>query len=132
VSNTDDQEQRARIRRAPKFSVFLVIGAVVGIFVSLILTASYPIDPTVGFGATFGYFAIYGFVGGLLLGSIVALIFDRVLSRHSMTVPVTVDYLLVPDQEPAAGNTAAAERSEPSAPGAPEPDPAPPTDTAGQ
>lgn len=115
MSNTDEQEQRARIRRAPKFSVFLVIGAVVGIFVSLVLTASFPIDPTVGFGATFGYFAIYGFVGGLLLGSIVALVFDRVLSRRARTVPVTVDYLLVPDQEPAVGSTAAAEQPEPAA-----------------
>ena len=99
MSNSDDGEQRVRIRRAPKFSVFLVLGALVGILVSLILTASYPIDPLVGFAATFGYFAIYGFVGGLLLGSIVALIFDRALSRRSKTVAVTVDRLQVPDQE---------------------------------
>jgi membrane associated rhomboid family serine protease len=102
VSNPEDREQRVRIRRAPKFSVFLVLGALVGIFVSLVLTASFPIDPNVGFGPTFGYFAIYGFVGGLLLGSIVALIFDRALSRRAKTVPVTVDRLQVPDQEPAA------------------------------
>ena len=109
MSTPDDPQQRARIRRAPRFSVFLVIGAVVGIFISLVLTASFPIDPTVGFGATFGYFAIYGFVGGILLGSIVALIFDRALSRRAKTVPVTVDYLLVPDQEPSVGSTAADE-----------------------
>jgi hypothetical protein len=100
VSNPEDREQHVRIRRAPKFSVFLVIGALVGIFVSLVLTASFPIDPAVGFGATFGYFAIYGFVGGILLGSIVALIFDRALSRRARTVPVTVDRLQVPDEEP--------------------------------
>jgi cell division septal protein FtsQ len=99
VSEPKPPEQRVRIRRAPKFSVFLVLGALVGILVSLILTASFPIDPTVGFGPTFGYFAIYGFVAGLLLGSIVALIFDRVLSRKARTVPVTVDRLQVPDQE---------------------------------
>ena len=99
MSEPEDRVQRVRIRRAPKFSVFLVLGVLVGVFVSLILTASFPIDPTVGFGATFGYFAIYGFVGGLLLGSIVALIFDRVLSRGSKTVRVTVDSLQVPDQE---------------------------------
>jgi hypothetical protein len=120
VSNTEDREQRVRIRRAPKFSVFLVLGVLVGVLVSLILTASFPIDPAVGFGPTFGYFAIYGFVGGLLLGSLVALIFDRALSRTVRTVPVTVDRLQVPDTEPAADPaesadaTDAAESTDPS------------------
>jgi multisubunit Na+/H+ antiporter MnhB subunit len=99
VSSPDDRATPVRIRRAPKFSVFLVLGALVGVLVSLILTASFPIDKSVGFGATFGYFAIYGFVGGILLGSIVALIFDRVLRRGARTVQVTVDRLQVPDQE---------------------------------
>ena len=99
MSNPPDRETRVRIRRAPKFSVFLVLGAVLGIFVALVLTASFPIDPRVGFGPIFGYFAIYGFVGGILVGSIVALIFDRVLSRRARTVTVAVDRLQVPDQE---------------------------------
>lgn len=100
MTNSDERATRVRIRRAPKFSVFLVLGALVGVFVALILTASRPIDPKVGFGPIFGYFAIYGFVGGLLVGAIVALVFDRVLSRRVTTVAVTVDRLQVPDQEP--------------------------------
>jgi hypothetical protein len=99
VSNPDERATRVRIRRAPKFSVFIVLGALVGVMVALILTASFPIDPKVGFGPVFGYFAIYGFVGGILVGAIVALIFDRALSRHTKTVAVTVDRLQVPDQE---------------------------------
>jgi LPS O-antigen subunit length determinant protein (WzzB/FepE family) len=99
VNEADDRETPVRIRRAPKFSVFLVLGAVVGIFVALLLTASFPIDPKVGFGPIFGYFAIYGLVGGVLIGAIVALIFDRVLARRAKTVTVTVDRLQVPDQE---------------------------------
>ena len=100
MSDSDDSATRVRIRRAPKFSVFLVLGAVLGIVVALILTASFPVDPKVGFGPIFGYFAIYGFVGGILVGSVVALIFDRVLGRSAKTVAVTVDRLQVPDQEP--------------------------------
>jgi hypothetical protein len=99
VNKPDDRATRVRIRRAPKFSVFVVLGAVAGVLVALILTASFPIDPSVGFGPIFGYFAIYGFVGGILVGSLVALIFDRVLSRRAKTVAVTVDRLQVPDQE---------------------------------
>lgn len=99
MSTPDDRETKVSIRRAPKFSVFVVLGALVGVLVSLVLTASFPVDKSVGFAATFGYFAIYGFVGGILVGSLVALIFDRVLSRRSKTVDVTIDRLQVPDQE---------------------------------
>lgn len=100
MSKPEDRATDVRIRRAPKFSVFLVLGALVGIFVALILTASFPIDPKVGFGPVFGYFAIYGFVGGLLVGALLALVLDRILSRRAKTVAVTVDRLQVPDQEP--------------------------------
>jgi hypothetical protein len=79
--------------------VFVVIGALLGVLVALVLTASFPIDPKVGFGPVFGYFAIYGFVAGILVGSLVALVFDRILSRRAKTVAVTVDRLQVPDQE---------------------------------
>jgi hypothetical protein len=113
VSNADDRETTVRIRRAPKFSVFLVLGAVIGLLVSLILTASFPIDETVGFGPTFGYFAIYGLVGGILLGSIVALIFDRVSSRRAKSVSVTVDYLEPVNEEPEAADPTGAEASGP-------------------
>jgi hypothetical protein len=109
VSNTDNHETTVSIRRAPKFSVFLVLGALIGVLVSLILTASFPIDPSVGFGPTFGYFAIYGFVGGILLGSIVALIFDRISVRRSKSVNVTVDYLEPADEAPLAADPESAE-----------------------
>jgi hypothetical protein len=99
VSDSDDRETKVRIRRAPKFSVFVVLGALIGIFASLALTASFPIDKSVGFAATFGYFAIYGFIGGILIGALVALIFDRVLGRGAKTATATVDRLQVPDQE---------------------------------
>jgi len=95
VSKTDDRETPVRIRRAPKFSVFLILGAVVGLFVSLIVTASFPADPTVGIGPILGYFAIYGLVGGVLVGAVVALIFDRALGRRAKTATVEVDRLQV-------------------------------------
>ena len=102
MDNAEDRATTVRIRRAPKFSVFLVLGALLGIFVVLVVTASFPIDPKVGFASIFGYFAIYGLVAGVLLGAIVALIFDRVLRRGAKIVAVAVDRLEVPDQEPRA------------------------------
>ena len=99
MSNTDDRETPVRIRRAPKFGVFVVLGALVGLIASIILTVSFPIDESIGFAPTLGYFAIYGLVAGVLLGCIVALIFDRVYARRARTVGVTVDLLQpVPDE----------------------------------
>ncbi len=99
MSRPEDRDRTVRIRRAPKFSVFVILGGLIGLIVSLILTASFPIDPTVGFGPTFGYFAIYGVVAGVLVGSLVALLLDRILSRGGKTVEATVDRLQVPDFE---------------------------------
>jgi hypothetical protein len=82
------------IRRAPKISVFLILGALVGFLGTLILTALQPVDPAVGFTALFGYFLIYGIPAGVVLGAIVAVIFDRVSSHTAKIVPaerVTVE-----------------------------------------
>jgi hypothetical protein len=101
VSNTDDSGTTVRIRRAPKFGVFLALGGVVGVIVALILTASFPIDQNVGFGPTFGYFAIYGVVLGVLVGAVLAVILDRVASHRSKLVTASVDRLTLPDEDDA-------------------------------
>ena len=108
MTNTDDEQTLVRIRRAPKFSVFLIVGAALGAIVALILTLLFPIDSQVGFGATFGYFAIFGVVGGALIGGSVALIFDRVLSRRTATATASIAKLeLEPDEQPPADDDAA-------------------------
>jgi hypothetical protein len=87
-------QAQVRIRRAPKISVFLILGALVGFLGTLILTALQPVDPAVGFTALFGYFLIYGIPAGVVLGAIVAVIFDRVSSHTAKIVPaerVTVE-----------------------------------------
>jgi hypothetical protein len=99
VSNPDDEQTRVRIRRVPKFSVFLILGGVVGILVTLILTSLFPVDEKVGFGPLFGYFAIYGVTGGVLLGAIVALILDRVLTTRTRVLTASVAKL-EPEPEP--------------------------------
>jgi hypothetical protein len=99
VSNADDQQTRVRIRRAPKFSVFIILGAVIGVLATLVLTSLFPADPSVGFGPLFGYFAIYGVTAGVLVGAIVALIADRVSSRRAKTVVATIGRLQPDDPE---------------------------------
>ncbi|MEO9255738.1 MAG: hypothetical protein ABI305_09370 [Tepidiformaceae bacterium] len=75
------------IRRAPKISVFLILGALVGFLGTLILTALRPADPAVGFTALFGYFLIYGIPAGVVLGAIVAVLLDRSSGRRAKIVP---------------------------------------------
>ena len=74
------------IRRAPKIPVFLVLGALVGFFGTLIVTALQPADPAIGFAALFGYFCIYGVPLGIVLGGVLAIVLDRVSQRRAMSV----------------------------------------------
>ena len=78
------------VRRAPKIPAFIFLGAVVGVIVTLVLTSLFPADPSVGFGALFAYFALYGVTAGVVLGALVGIIIDRVSSRRAKTVSVEV------------------------------------------
>ncbi len=84
----DDVPVQARIRHAPKLGVFMLVGAIIGLFVTLVVTALFPSDPRVGFIALFGYFSLYGVPIGLVLGAVVGLVFDRRSSRRSQLVTV--------------------------------------------
>ena len=104
-------ETEVRIRRAPKYSAFLIVGGGLGAAITFILTALFPVDPQVGFGALFGYFALYGVTGGVLLGALLALILDRVTARRAR--PATaVTTLSDPDEAAADAAAQAAEDAE--------------------
>ena len=80
--------ERAKVRRAPKIGVFLVVGAALGALMTLILTSLFPADPNVGFAASYAYFLVYGIPLGLLVGGTVGLVLDRVSLRRSREVDV--------------------------------------------
>jgi hypothetical protein len=104
----EDHIETVRVRRAPKFSVFLVVGAGLGILVALILTFAFDgsdaVSPNTGVvysqGQVFGFLTLVCVTVGVALAAIVALIFDRSSSRH--TREVTVDHESV-HVEPAPG-----------------------------
>jgi H+/gluconate symporter-like permease len=91
-----------KIRRAPKYPIFIVLGAGLGAVVAFILTALFPIDPAVGFGALFGYLALYGIPIGVVVGALVAMVLDRMSSRHATTVEA--EHTTV-DPQPVEGET---------------------------
>jgi hypothetical protein len=88
VSEPRDDDSRVSIRRAPKFSAFMIVGGGLGAIVTFVLTRLFPIDPQVGFWALFGYFAIFGITAGVLVGALLALILDRRSRKRAGTVTV--------------------------------------------
>jgi len=69
-------KEEVTIRRAPRMWSFMLTGAVVGVIASGFVTGAAPINPSVGFWPTFGFFALFGFVIGLALGGVVGFVID--------------------------------------------------------
>lgn len=106
--DADEEERTAvTIRRAPRFSVFVFVGAVLGLLATLILTSLFPADPAIGFGATVGYFALFGVPIGGILGAIVAIVMDRRASRRAAQVVAGRLEVRVEGEESPAGDTPA-------------------------
>jgi hypothetical protein len=112
------------LRRAPKYSVFLVLGALIGAIVTLIVTALFPVDPDIGFAALYGYFVLYGIPIGIVLGALVAFAFDRRSSKHAreMTAeqttvdPLPAEATIEPESDDSSAETSATEPSAPQGP----------------
>ena len=90
-----DQIETVRVRRAPKYGVFLVLGAALGVFVAMILTFAFNGTDEASAagieysqGQVFGFLALIGVAVGLAVGGLVALAFDRVLSKRARDVSV--------------------------------------------
>ncbi|HEV7950434.1 MAG TPA: hypothetical protein VGP24_11775 [Glaciihabitans sp.] len=91
MSDAREKQSDVRIRRAPKFPTFLILGGGVGAIATFIATALYPVDPAVGFGALFGYFALFGVTGGVIVGALIAIILDRRADRRATTGSVVIE-----------------------------------------
>lgn len=85
------------VRRAPKIPAFMIVGGGIGAIVTFVLTGLFPADPSVGFGALFAYFALYGVTAGVLLGAVVGVILDRRATKRAKTVTVETE-TVTPDE----------------------------------
>ncbi len=72
----DAARAQARVRRAPKISAFIVVGALFGFLATLVVTSLYPVDPTVGFGALLAYFSLFGISIGVVVGALIGIVLD--------------------------------------------------------
>jgi NhaP-type Na+/H+ or K+/H+ antiporter len=104
-SVVEDHIETVRVRRSPKYSVFLAVGAVFGILAAMILTFAYngtgDTSPNTGLvysqTQVFGFLALICITVGVVLGGVTALILDRVLARRTREVTVDRESVRVED-----------------------------------
>ncbi|KRB37093.1 hypothetical protein [Microbacterium sp. Root180] len=96
TEHVEDHIETVRVRRAPKFSVFLLVGAALGVIVAMILTfafdGSQDVSPNTGLvysqGQVFGFLVLVCVPVGLALAAVVALLLDRRSRNHTHSVTV--------------------------------------------
>lgn len=86
--NAVESPDEVTIRRAPKFGVFILGGAVLGFLATLVIvTLTMDIDrgdqQDASFGTLVGYFSLWGVTIGAFAGALVAIVLDRVLARRA-------------------------------------------------
>ncbi|UYN82931.1 MAG: hypothetical protein KIT89_09450 [Microcella sp.] len=102
-----------RVRRAPKIPAFMVVGGLIGLLVTLVITPLFPADPQVGLPALVGYFSLYGITAGVVLGALVGIALDRrsqkrarlVEAEHEAVDALPIDGVIDDDLDPAPGST---------------------------
>lgn len=90
-------EAQVGIRRAPKYSVFLLMGAALGALAAMILTFAFPATDEYSPGQVFGYLLLLCAVLGLALGGFVAWLFDAASRRRTRTAQAERSALADPD-----------------------------------
>ncbi|KQR63777.1 hypothetical protein [Frigoribacterium sp. Leaf172] len=95
------------VRRAPKYPVFLIMGALAGVIVSLIVTSLFPFDQGQGVASTYGYFSLWGLTFGGAIGSLVAIIVDRLSVKRAKSVTAERSRVDAPDEPPLEGDVEA-------------------------
>lgn len=85
ASTTRDE---VRVRRTPKYPVFIFGGMILGVIVTFIAVSVAPgrNDDNTPFLQAFGYFVLYGLAIGACVGSLVAILIDAVLSRGAKNI----------------------------------------------
>ncbi len=103
----DHRIETAQVRRSPRYAVFLLAGAALGILVALVLTFAF--DGTENVSATtgvtystsqvFGFVCLFAIPLGIAVGSVVALVLDHSLARRAREVRVDHEVITVDDAE---------------------------------
>lgn len=70
-------QQRGAFHGAPKFSAFLLTGALSGLLIGFLLSVLGPVDTRYDASSALGFFGLIGAGLGLLVGGVIAVVVDR-------------------------------------------------------
>lgn len=93
----------ATVRRVPRYGVFMMIGAVLGILAAGILTmvGSYEPSPTLNVvytpGQVFGFALLWTVPIGVAVGGLAAIVLERIARRHDRVVRVDRETIIEQD-----------------------------------
>jgi hypothetical protein len=101
----EEHIETVRLRRSPKYAVFLAAGAGLGVIVAMILTFAFNgtvgTSPNTGMvyssGQVFGFLLLICVTVGVVGGGVTALILDRVLAKRTRDVIVDRESVRVED-----------------------------------
>lgn len=101
----EDHIETVRVRRSPKYSVFLAAGAALGVLVAMILTFMFNgtggTSPNTGLvyssSQVFGFLLLICITVGVVIGGVVALLLDRALATRTRDVVVDRESVRVED-----------------------------------
>ncbi|MER1997132.1 MAG: NrfD/PsrC family molybdoenzyme membrane anchor subunit [Arthrobacter sp.] len=97
------ERREITIRRAPRFVPFMALGAVAAFIVALVMAYTGDENPQYTREAVLGFFTVMFMLPGVALGSIAALILDRLSIRRSERAVVEAA-----DDEPGSTGTSPA------------------------
>lgn len=100
-----DHIETVRVRRAPKYGVFLAVGAGLGLLAAMILTFVFNgtggVSPNTGLvysqSQVFGFLALILITVGIVAGGVTALVLDRVFARRAREVTVDRESVHIED-----------------------------------
>ncbi len=91
ATKSGDDTHEVQLRRSPKLVAFVLVFGLIGFFGTLIATGLYPADPSIGFVALFGYFALYGVTASVAVGIALWLVLDIRSKKRAKTVRMKND-----------------------------------------
>lgn len=104
IDSTAPTVTEARVRRVPKYGVFLVLGAGLGLLAAAVLTFAFggggeksEIGVTYSSTQIFGFLSLFCVTAGIALGAIVALVLDKTVGRRTHAVTVERERIITQD-----------------------------------
>jgi len=105
ADQVEEHIETVRVRRSPKYSVFLAAGAALGVLVAMVLTFAFNgtggTSPVLGLVYTpsqvFGFLLLICITVGVVIGGVTALILDRMLAKRTRDVTVDRERVRVED-----------------------------------